>query len=101
MILPHAAAGPELLKRLYCRPDYQAIIKAYAAALIRRFYEDPEAFDAFKELLSRYGISLEANETAPTGERIAPLVAGLIVGGAFVGGAVLGYFAEAGKADNK
>ena len=86
--MPPIRLDPELLKRVYAMPDYQAIIKRYAPLLMKQFEQDPEASKALQDLLKEHGVSFEETE------RLAPLAIGLIIGGSFVIGGVLGYFAE-------
>jgi hypothetical protein len=79
---------------MYAMPDYQNFMrKAYGKVLADKFEADPEALKALKELMEEHGVNFESTE------RIAPLVAGLIVGGGAVVGIILGYLAERGKAN--
>jgi hypothetical protein len=87
-----AISDPELLKRIYYKPEYRAVIQLFGSALLERLEADPEALLAFKEFLKAQGVTLEQQE------RIVPAIIAVAVGVSFVGGAVLGYFAEKGKA---
>ena len=72
------AEGPELLKRLYFRPDYQAVIKQYTKVMLKQLERDPEAQKALQELLDQQ----------IQGERLLPVLI------AIAAGAALGYWAE-------
>jgi hypothetical protein len=86
--------GPELVKRLYCHPQYNAVMREYGAILLRELEQDPEALDAFKDYLGLAGARLDETEREP-------ITAALVIGGAFVAGVVLGYLAERGKGKGK
>jgi hypothetical protein len=77
--------APELIKRMYCRPDYRRLLNHSSEILLRRLSNDPEALKAVKQLLGRYGIAIEGSE------RIIPLIA---LGICFAGGVALGYAAS-------
>lgn len=72
------ADGPEILKRLYFRPDYRAVIKQYTGVMMKQLENDPEAQKAVQELLDQQS----------QGERVLPLLI------AIAAGTALGYWAE-------
>jgi len=82
-----ASAPAEVLKRIYCRPDYQPLIRQVGVELIRQLDRDPEAAAAFKEFLGR-AVEPEADERNP----VVLIAAGAAV--LFLGSALLGYCAE-------
>lgn len=90
-----AVSDPELLKRIYCKPEYRAVIQLFGSALLERLEADPEALQAFKEFLKAQDVDLDQQE------RFIPILIGIAVGASFFGGCTIGYYAEKGKAGGK